>query len=216
MNPEREILLSIGEASKTLGVSEAALRQWTDDGKIKAFVTPGGHRRYSTTELKRFLSAHQKTLGLKDVVTEIENTATVHREIFQESIAAMSRFELDKESREHFAELGRNMLGIVVRYITEPSKRDETLSMARTNGRGLGEMLAKLGFTLTDSVEAFISHRDPMIKATTRLIAKKESFSGRVVETLPLVVRVLDEALVSLVNSYQEYTGGRTRKDANA
>ncbi len=42
MIPE-ETLLSISEASDFLGVSEPALRQWTDAHKIKAFVTPGGH-----------------------------------------------------------------------------------------------------------------------------------------------------------------------------
>ncbi len=43
-------LLSISEASRMLGIREATLRQWTDAGKIRAFVTPGGHRRYSKNE----------------------------------------------------------------------------------------------------------------------------------------------------------------------
>jgi hypothetical protein len=33
---EEEAFLNISEASRILGVSEAALRQWTDEGKIKA------------------------------------------------------------------------------------------------------------------------------------------------------------------------------------
>ena len=58
-------LLSISEASKSLGVSEAALRQWTDEGKINAFVTPGGHRRYSESELRKFIGSHSRMLGVK-------------------------------------------------------------------------------------------------------------------------------------------------------
>jgi len=70
-----EPLISISEASHVLGVSEAALRQWTDEGKIKAFITPGGHRRYSRADLKRFMSSQQRTLGIKDLVIELEDTA---------------------------------------------------------------------------------------------------------------------------------------------
>ena len=72
----QEAFLSISEASRILGVSEAALRQWTDEGKIKAFVTPGGHRRYARPELKRFISAQPRMLGLKDLVVELEKGAT--------------------------------------------------------------------------------------------------------------------------------------------
>ena len=203
----QDLLLSISEASKILGVSEAALRQWTDEGKIRAFITPGGHRRYSETELKRFVTAHQKTLGIKDLVAEIEGTAELHREIFRASVAATSRYALTEESREQLAHLGRYFLNTVVRYITEPGKREETLKVAREGGQNFGEILAKLGFTLTDSVEAFILHRDPIISATTHLLSKREALSGKVVEMLPLVIRVMDEALVSLVSSYQKYNG---------
>lgn len=201
----QDLLLSISEASRILGVSEAALRQWTDEGKIKAFITPGGHRRYSEAELKRFVTAHQKTLGIKDVVAEIEGTVELHREIFQASVAATSRYELNEESRERLAQLGRHLLNTVVRYITEPGKQEETLNIARECGQSFGEVLAKLGFTLTDAVEAFILHRDPFISATTHLLSKREALSGKVVEMLPLVVRVMDEALVSLVSAYQKY-----------
>ena len=54
----QEPLLSISEASQLLGVSEGALRQWTDEGKIKAFITPGGHRRYARAELKKLMGSH--------------------------------------------------------------------------------------------------------------------------------------------------------------
>ena len=33
-----ESLVTISEAAKILGVSEVALRHWTDEGRVKAFV----------------------------------------------------------------------------------------------------------------------------------------------------------------------------------
>ena len=48
-------------------------------------------------------------------------------------------------------------------------------------------MLADMGLPLSDSVEAFLVHRDPIISAVTQMIKKKEGFTGRVVEAIPLV-----------------------------
>lgn len=48
-------ILTIGKAAKYLGVSVAALRLWSNEGKIKpATITPGGHRYYDLDDLDRF------------------------------------------------------------------------------------------------------------------------------------------------------------------
>lgn len=38
--------LTIREASALVGVSVATLRRWCDAGEVRAFTTPGGHRRF--------------------------------------------------------------------------------------------------------------------------------------------------------------------------
>jgi len=48
---------TVGEAARFIGVSEPTLRKWTDTGKIAAFRTPGGHRRYLRSELEHFRSS---------------------------------------------------------------------------------------------------------------------------------------------------------------
>jgi excisionase family DNA binding protein len=199
-------LLSIRAAAENLGVSEAALRQWTDEGKIQAFVTPGGHRRYSEAELERFMEASRNVLGVPDLVAEIENTRGMHPDLFR---AGMTRWydRLNGEAREQLSGLGRRMMGVVVTYISEPARREAVLRDARECGRTFGELLANLGLTLTDSVEAFIAHREPLINAATHMMSKKETLSGRVVEAIPMVVSVMDEALVALVYSYQTRNG---------
>jgi hypothetical protein len=44
-------LASIGEASRTLGVSITTLRRWEKIGRIKAEHTAGGHRRYDLAKI---------------------------------------------------------------------------------------------------------------------------------------------------------------------
>ncbi len=189
-----------------LGVSEAALRQWTDEGKVKAFITPGGHRRYSKTELEKLLSSHPKTLGIKDLVSELEETAGLHREIARQLLSSAPWYDkLNKESQEHFAEIGRRLLNLIIKYVTEPSRREETTRLARQAGHETGQILAELGLPLTHSVEAFLLHRDPIMNVASHLIKRGESFSGRIVEAIPLVNRIMDEALVALVIAHQQY-----------
>jgi excisionase family DNA binding protein len=46
--------LSIGQASKRLGVSIQTLRRWDTEGKLTAERTPSGHRRYLASEVSTF------------------------------------------------------------------------------------------------------------------------------------------------------------------
>ncbi|MBI2852402.1 MAG: helix-turn-helix domain-containing protein [Chloroflexi bacterium] len=206
-----ETLLSIREASQILGVSEVTLRQWTDEGKIKAFITPGGHRRYSRTELRKLLSSQTKMHGIKDLVSELEGSVDVHREISRKAIEHTSWYgQLTPESQEQLGQLGRGILNLIIRYINDPSRREATIELTRGVGHDLGKMLAELGLPLTTSVEAFILHRDPIINAATQLMKKREGFTGRVVEAIPMVAHIMDEALVSLVAAHQQ-----NRKEIN-
>ena len=200
-----ESLISISEASQILGVNEATLRQWTDEGKLKAFITPGGHRRYSRAELKKLMSTPAKTLGIKDLVSELEDSVQLHREISREAVGnTLPHLNLPEGSHEHLAQLGHRLLSLIIKYITESSSRDETIEEVRGIGREHGETLAELGLPLTDSVEAFLLHRDPIINAATHLMKKKEGFTGRLVEAIPMCTHVMDEALVSLVAAHQQ------------
>jgi excisionase family DNA binding protein len=45
-------LVSIGKASKILGVSEITLRRWDSEGRLPSIKTEGGHRRYDISKLK--------------------------------------------------------------------------------------------------------------------------------------------------------------------
>ena len=47
--------LTLGQAAKYLGVAQSTIRKWSDVGRVPAFYTPGGHRRYRRADLDRFL-----------------------------------------------------------------------------------------------------------------------------------------------------------------
>src|SRR5882757_6199266 len=47
--------LTLGQAAKYLGVAQSTIRKWSDTGRVPAFYTPGGHRRYRQRDLDVFL-----------------------------------------------------------------------------------------------------------------------------------------------------------------
>ncbi len=47
--------LTLGQAARFLGVAQSTIRKWSDQGRVPAFYTPGGHRRYRRPDLERFL-----------------------------------------------------------------------------------------------------------------------------------------------------------------
>jgi excisionase family DNA binding protein len=47
--------LTLGQAARFLGVAQSTIRKWSDSGRVPAFYTPGGHRRYRRADLETFL-----------------------------------------------------------------------------------------------------------------------------------------------------------------
>jgi excisionase family DNA binding protein len=203
---EKEALVSISEACRTLGVSEPTLRQWTDEGRIKAFVTPGGHRRYSTASLKQFISLNRKLLGIKDFTVKLEGSAPVHREIAMHFLQSKPWFtQLGPEDQQRFSMLGRQLLKLIMKLVSEPSKQEENLLAIKEIGNSFGECTARIGLPLIDAVQAFILHRDPILNITSEMMKSGDSLNRRVMEAIPLVDRAMDQALLSLVASHQKF-----------
>ena len=48
--------LTLGQAAKYLGVAQSTIRKWSDQGRVPAFYTPGGHRRYRESEVRALLA----------------------------------------------------------------------------------------------------------------------------------------------------------------
>jgi excisionase family DNA binding protein len=59
--------LTLGQAAKYLGVAQSTMRKWSDSGRVSAFYTPGGHRRYRRSELDTFLDRSGRATAGADV-----------------------------------------------------------------------------------------------------------------------------------------------------
>ncbi len=62
MENTSEVTISIGDASKELGVSTKTLRRWADSGKIKSERSPTGQRRFFLADIRRITPRDLKQL----------------------------------------------------------------------------------------------------------------------------------------------------------
>lgn len=58
--PQHTYDLSPREAAAILGWHVETVKRWARDGKIPSFVTPGGWRRFSRSDLDDFIAAHRQ------------------------------------------------------------------------------------------------------------------------------------------------------------
>jgi putative two-component system response regulator len=64
-------LVTLQHAALTLGISPARLRRWSDEGRIEAVRTPGGHRRFALEAVRRLAAEH----GSRPVVRPLDPPA---------------------------------------------------------------------------------------------------------------------------------------------
>jgi excisionase family DNA binding protein len=65
--------LTLGQAAKYLGVAQSTIRKWSDQGRVPAFYTPGGHRRYRRGDLDAFLQRSGPSGGVGPTVLIVDD-----------------------------------------------------------------------------------------------------------------------------------------------
>ena len=65
--------LTLGQAAKYLGVAQSTIRKWSDQGRVPAFYTPGGHRRYRRGDLDVFLQRSGPSAGVGPTVLIVDD-----------------------------------------------------------------------------------------------------------------------------------------------
>jgi excisionase family DNA binding protein len=58
--------LMLKEAAAYFGVSTGSVRNWIREGKLRAILTPGGHRRIRKSDFEEFLKKYQKQARITD------------------------------------------------------------------------------------------------------------------------------------------------------
>ena len=157
--------LSLGQASQFLQVNEATLRQWADNGVLRVYRTPGGHRRFLHEDILNLTNrtGNTSTLESKD---KLEGSALrrIRKKLGNEDVTRQSWYQsVEEEGRDRMRLFGRHLLSVLLQESTPRRRRQEASAEALILGREYGSEMADRGVTLKDTVEALIFFRTIVI-----------------------------------------------------
>jgi excisionase family DNA binding protein len=193
--------LSLGEAAKLVGVNQITLRLWADKGLVRVFKTAGGHRRFAEEDLLHLLSEQASPAQQGDLADRA--VQGFRRHLRSRKVAPLKRNAINEDSRNHLRVLGRRLAEVAIRYHGERRKRPELLEEARFIGRDYAIENQKLGYTLTEAVEFFLSHRNKFVETVQGLLPANVPRD----ETLTMVrdmAALSDAVLLALIARYQK------------
>jgi excisionase family DNA binding protein len=195
--------LTLQEASERLDVHPATLRQWADRGRLRSFRTPGGHRRFSAEDVEALLTALPPDLDL--LLSAALGRA--RRELGAGRLAGAPWYRLvDPAARERCRQVGRELLGLLVRSLAPGADPAPALAGARQCGREQGRLAAQAGLTLAEAARAHGAFRDMLVESVLQMKAVQDQ--GRpapdLVRTYRQVGAFLDEVLVACLDGFSE------------
>ncbi len=58
-----ELLFTTRDVADMLQVDKSTIKRWTDEGKLKCFRTPGGHRKFRAEDLSQFMADYNYNIS---------------------------------------------------------------------------------------------------------------------------------------------------------
>jgi excisionase family DNA binding protein len=203
--------LSLGEASRLLGVSAATLRRWSDSGRLTAFTTPGGHRRFSRAALEKMLPATRgRRPAIGGFMTPARLAHAYRTDVRRaESHAAPWLAVLGPAERDAFRDLGRRLAGALVAHLdaADPADRARHMAGATAYAAEYGRRGAAHGLSLSEVVEEFLLFRRPFLAEIATTARRRAFDAAEVAGLFEDAERALDGLLVATMSGHGRATG---------
>jgi excisionase family DNA binding protein len=202
--------LTIHEASALIGVSPATLRRWSDSGEIKAFTTPGGHRRFARTAVLGMLPASRRRRpGLDRLGETPGRLARVYRRHISQATESADWIRLlDDAEREPFREHGRRIANALLAFLdaSTTERRAGALADAARSSTEYGRIAAARGIPVADTVELFLRFRMPLLRELGAAARRRGLDTAEATDLLEAATEAVDTLLAALVRGHETGT----------
>lgn len=208
--------MGLSEASRLLGVSPATLRRWSDAGRLRVFTTPGGHRRFSRAALERLLPADRSrrpSLGSAGI-TPRRIAATYRRASRAATPELPWVLTLSDEQRILFRERGQVLAASLLQYLdaTQPETAGHHLAEASSIAAEYGAVAARLGLSLSQTVEGFLRFRAPFHHELAVAARRRGFDTAETTDLLEAAEGAMDRLLVATMTGHGRIKDARERE----
>jgi len=204
--------LSLGPAARLVGVDPDTLRRWADEGRVEAWTTPGGHRRFDRRALERLVASRRtgtrprlSTLGATP-----ERLTRAYRRSYARPGGRPSGPPVEEPEREGFRHDGRRLVGALLAYL-DASGAEERTAAEDEAGRITDELarrMAESATSLTEAVALFVAARRPFLAELGAIARKRRLDSDRLSSLYEDASGLLDRLLLRLIRGHRA-PGGR-------
>jgi excisionase family DNA binding protein len=190
---EKSQWLSLRDACRLLDVSNTTLRQWADNGYLRVYRTPGGHRRFLRDDVESFTNApEQAQEQSREDAIEDSALRKIRRSLSRNDVVKQSWYQsVEEEGKDRMRLFGRRLLSLLLQESGPRRRRQELLEEAHMLGREYGTEMSERGVSLKDTIEAFVFFRTMVLDSTN---------SG----AWNRIIEAADRVLVGMADSYQD------------
>ena len=183
--------LSLRDACRLLDVSNTTLRQWADNGYLRVYRTPGGHRRFLRIDVESFANAPEQAQDqVRDDAVEGSALRKIRRRLGRNDVLQQPWYQsVEEEGKVRMRLFGRRLLSILLQESSARRRRQELLDEAHLLGREYGTEMSERGVALKDTIDAFVFFRTMVLDSTN------PGSWARIIETA-------DRVLVGMADSY--------------
>jgi excisionase family DNA binding protein len=204
--------LTLGEASRTLGVTPNTLRRWADRGQIPSFTTPGGHRRFPVAAVQALVPAGRlRRPALATMGASSDRMARAYRRARPQARAHESAkwlAGLSDAERLAFRERGMQLVSDLLGHLDADRAGAPTrIAAAERHASEYGAQAARLGASLSDTVEGFLRFRKPFVDELAVLARNRRLDTREATALLADAESALDRMLVAVMVGH---AGGRS------
>jgi excisionase family DNA binding protein len=195
--------LTLGEASRFLGVDESTLRGWADAGRVSAFRTPGGHRRFSRAALEQFLEEGRRTSEkLSDMIGP--HAARLVPGAIEQIRSQRWYNSLDAQTAKAIGLVCQQLMDALAGYLPGGARQREYLQAGEQAGAELGRRVAALRLSAVDATEAFLFFKHIVSEGvSTRLPLPPDSK----IRSLRRVDTFLNAVLLGMMRAFDHSAG---------
>ncbi len=196
--------LSLGRACQLLGVNETTLRRWADEGRVRTFRTPGGHRRFAEADIRALLDAPDTPRDAIGAVGDAALARIRRRLQGRQVTSAHWHQDLDETARLRMRALGRRLIALADEHLAARRGKARLLVEARALGHEYGLELAAGGLPLSTTVEAFTFFRRSLEETVAQLAARHSLTPDRSAEAHDHIAQVADAVLIAITRAYED------------